>query len=247
MGLPLRVRAERAIVSFFRASGKGRDGWLRLLFDAQPLSADLLLRGYQLGMFPFPDSDEMLRWRLPEERAVVVLNKLRFGRHLVRDIRRKDFEVTFNQDFEGVVRGCAQKTESRPETWITEELIDCYLELHRLGCAHSAEARQDGKVVGGAFGVGVGGYFCADSLFFRVPGASKVALAYLAEALRRQRFELLDLQYPKPFSERFGAVTMDPEQFGKALLEAQCARVTFEPPEPFTFDPKAVMRELGTK
>ena len=247
MSLPLRERAERAVSRMIAASGKGLGGWLRLVFDAQPVDAQLLWHGYQMGLFPFPDSDGVLRWRAPEERAAVILKQLRFGRHLTADIRRGLFEVTFDSDFEAVVRSCAEKTEGRPDTWITEDLIQPYLRMHQMGCAHCVEVRKDNELVGGVFGVAVGGYFCADSMFHRVPSASKVALGYLAEALRRQGFVLLDLQYPKPFSTRFGATTMDKAEFNRQLLEAQCANITFKVPEPFSFDPKAVMRELGTK
>ena len=247
MKIPPKIRAEQALSKMIAASGKGLDGWMRLVFDSQPVDTRLIWHGYQLGLFPFPDSDDVLRWRAPGERAAVVLNMLRFGRHLVSDIRRGTFEVAFDKDFEAVVRGCAEKTEGRPDTWLTEDLIQSYLKLHEMGCAHSAEARKDGELVGGAFGVAVGGYFCADSLYYRVPSASKVALAHLAEALRRQGFGLLDLQYPKKFSTRYGAITMKKAEFNRQLVLAQCKNVTFVAPEPFEFDPKAVMRELGTK
>ncbi len=155
-------------------------------------------------------------------RAVMPLDE-RF--HVPRSLRRVlnagHFEVRINADFAGVLEGCATRGWSyRSETWITPEVAQLYLSLHRYGFAHSFETWQGDELAGGILGVALGAAFIGDSMFYRIPHASKVALVRLVEYLRARGFELFDVQVQNPHLARFGAVEVDPLEFRRSLLEA---------------------------
>jgi leucyl/phenylalanyl-tRNA--protein transferase len=159
---------------------------------------------YRRGVFPMYDSQtHRMLWFQPDPRTVIPLDGFHLSRSLAKTIRRGLFTVTINQDFEGVMRGCADRPEG---TWISEAFIVVYGTLHRLGRAHSVEVWREDRLVGGTYGVALGGAFMAESMFHRETDASKVALAALVSRLREREFTLLDVQYLTPHLQSLGAV-----------------------------------------
>lgn len=167
------------------------------------LSPSLLRLAYAQGYFPMPhpDTGEIL-WFHPDPRAVLPLDGFHCSRSLARTMKRVPFEVTLDRDFDAVMAACG----AREETWITQEFKDAYGALHREGDAHSLEVRLDGRLVGGVYGVALGGAFFAESMFHTVTDASKVALFHLVAHLRRQGFGLLEVQFLTPHLASLGVV-----------------------------------------
>jgi leucyl/phenylalanyl-tRNA--protein transferase len=159
---------------------------------------------YRHGIFPMGSSeDSFVSWHLPDPRAILPLDGFHVSHSLARKIRRRAFEVRINADFEGVMRACADRPEG---TWISEDFVRVYCELHRRGKAHSVETWRDGTLVGGVYGVALGGAFMAESMFHRETDASKVALAALVERLKERGYVLCDVQYMTPHLRSLGAV-----------------------------------------
>lgn len=162
------------------------------------------------------DEDGAIGWYSPNLRAIFPLDGFRIPRSLGKVLRRGKFETRFDTSFEEVMRGCA----SRDPTWISEELIDAYCRLHRLGLAHSVEAWCDGILAGGLYGVALGGAFMGESMFTRIPDASKVCLVALVERLRSSGFVLLDSQTPTEHLEKFGQVLVPRAEYLARLRDA---------------------------
>lgn len=169
-------------------------------------------------------SEEVFTWHCPEPRAILPLDGFHVSRSLRRTERRAGFEVSFDRDFAGVMRGCAA---GRP-VWINEDFHRIYGELHRKGGAHSVEVWKDGGLVGGTYGVQVGAAFCAESKFHRVTDASKVALHALVERLRERRFLVLDVQYVTPHLETLGAVEIPAVEYLRLLKRARGLKRRFD-------------------
>ena len=182
------------------------------------LTPDGVLLAYSHGIFPMADerSGEVL-WFRPDPRAVIPLDGFHVSRSLARPIRRGAFEIRVDTDFDGVMRGCAERAEG---TWISERFVKVYGALHRAGAAHSVEAWRDGRLVGGTYGLALGGAFMAESMFHRERGASKVALAALVHRLRERGFILLDVQYLTPHLESLGAVEISRQEYERRLERA---------------------------
>ncbi len=181
------------------------------------IESDLLLAAYAAGYFPMADaSDGSIRWYSPDPRAIVPLNAFKISRSLRQTISKQVFAMRLNTFFEKVIRACAERTE----TWISEGIIQSYLQLHRKGYAHSVETWRDGQLVGGLYGVALGAAFFGESMFSRARDASKVALVYLVDHLRRNEFELLDTQFLTPHLARFGAVEISRERYLPLLVNA---------------------------
>lgn len=176
-----------------------------------------VLAAYWQGIFPWPiqvdDEEEVLGWFCPEPRAVIPPNKMTLSRRLQRKIRTGRFQVTSNEAFDAVIAGCASPRSGQDGTWITAELIECYRELHEMGFVHSVEVWESDVLVGGVYGLAIGGYFSAESMFHRVSDASKVALAVLGRHLVRQGFMLWDIQQNSEHCSRLGAIEMPREEF----------------------------------
>jgi leucyl/phenylalanyl-tRNA--protein transferase len=189
------------------------------------LNADLLLRAYAAGVFPMADSadaDEVF-WVDPQERGIIPLDSFHLSRRLRRTVREAPFEIYCDRNFVGVMQSCAAATGDRPKTWINEEIVAAYAELHGRGHAHSIETWLGGELVGGLYGVNLGGAFFGESMFSRVTDASKVALADLVARLRLGGFALLDVQFVTPHLARFGAVAVPRNRYRKLLGEALAA------------------------
>ncbi len=169
---------------------------------ARPMiDSDLLLQAYRLGVFPMAMETGEIRWFSPDPRAILPLETFHVPHGLKRERRAARIEIRINTRFEEVIRACAE----RPDTWINGEIIESYARLHKLGAAHSVEAWLANELVGGLYGVAIGGAFFGESMFHRVTGASKIALWALVEHLRERRFALLDTQWLTPHLQQFGA------------------------------------------
>ncbi len=177
------------------------------------LTPAVLEYAYRNGRFPMPDWQGTMRWYQPDPRAVLPLDKFHASRSLKRTLRSKIFEITFDKDFVGVMKGCA----NRKSTWITEEFYSGYTALHRLGKAHSVEVWRDGKLVGGTYGVHLGGAFFAESKFHTETDASKVALAKLVEHLNERGFALLEVQFLTDHLKQFGVIEIPDEEYLQRL------------------------------
>ena len=186
------------------------------------ITPELLLRAYAGGIFPMADSadDPDLFWVEPDRRGVFPLDGFHLPRRLARTVRSDRFAVTCDTDFEAVIEGCAAPAEDRPSTWINAEIRRLYGELFRLGHVHTVEVREDGGLVGGLYGVRLGGAFFGESMFSRATDASKVALVHLVARLRLGGFVLLDAQFVTDHLARFGAVDLARATYRRRLTAA---------------------------
>jgi leucyl/phenylalanyl-tRNA--protein transferase len=189
------------------------------------LRPGLLLEAYRKGVFPWYSEETPVLWWSPDPRAIFELDGLRVSRRLARTLHSGRFVVTFDRDFSGVLKGCADRPGEG--TWITPAMARAYNELHRLGWAHSVEAWHQGQLAGGLYGVAVGGLFAGESMFTRVRDASKVALAHLVEHLRRQGFQLFDIQFRTEHTTRLGAVEIPRAEYLARLRRALDCPVRF--------------------
>ncbi|MEO1038324.1 MAG: leucyl/phenylalanyl-tRNA--protein transferase [Pseudomonadota bacterium] len=181
-----------------------------------------LLACYARGVFPMAEARDDPRIFLlnPDERGVIPLDAFHIPRSLARAVKRETFDITVNQSFEDVVAACAEPAPGRDETWINEPIERLYREMHAQGHAHSIEARRDGRLVGGLYGVTLGGAFFGESMFSLEADASKVALVHLVARLKAGRFALLDTQFITSHLERFGAVTVERRAYLRTLTAA---------------------------
>lgn len=191
---------------------------------SRAIDPDFLLMAYCSGFFPMADPKTgEIGWFSPDPRAIFELDEFHVPRSLRLVIKKNLFEVRVNTSFEQVVRGCAE----REETWISEDIIRSYVELHRLGFAHSVESWSAGSLVGGLYGVAIGGAFFGESMFSRQKDASKVALVHLVERMEVRGFELLDTQWITPHLKMFGAKEISREEYLKRLRHAIKKKCTF--------------------
>lgn len=189
-----------------------------LLAVGGDLSVPRLLAAYRAGIFPWPHRGMPLLWFSPDPRMVLYPGQIKLARSLKQIIRRGDFEIRLDTAFAQVMTGCATAKRKGPRgTWITKPMIKAYTELHELGAAHSAEAWQEGKLVGGLYGVSLGGVFFGESMFALVPDASKVAFATLVAQLVAWGFGMIDCQTHTAHLERFGAALIPRRRFLQEL------------------------------
>jgi leucyl/phenylalanyl-tRNA---protein transferase len=182
------------------------------------LTVPRLLLAYRSGIFPW--TVEPVSWWSPNPRAVFELDGFHVSRTLAKVIRKGVFEITTDRAFRHVMQACAAPARGRRKTWISAEFIEAYTELHERGHAHSLECWQAGQLVGGVYGVAIGGFFAGESMFHRVSNASKVALFHLVERLRQQGFTLFDIQMLTPATEQLGGVTIARDEYLRRLAEA---------------------------
>ena len=186
------------------------------------IPVELLLRAYRGGVFPMADhrSDPEVYWVEPRERAIIPLDGFRLSKSLKKTLRQDRFRVTCNADFAGVIAECAAPREEHAESWISHRIEASYNALHLAGHAHSIECWQDGELVGGLYGIALGGAFFGESMFSRARDASKVALVHLVERLRAGGFVLLDTQMSTGHLARFGVVEIPRSAFERRLAVA---------------------------
>jgi len=188
------------------------------------LGTERLLAAYRAGIFPW--TIHPLTWWSPDPRAVFELDGFHVPQSLARVIRQGRFEVTVDQSFPEVMEGCAASTPERRDSWVTKEFIEAYTRLHRQGHAHSVECRLKGELVGGIYGVAIGGLFAGESMFHRVNDASKVALHHLVGRLRRRGFALFDIQMVTPATQPLGAIEISRREYLRRLsaaVEIKCS------------------------
>jgi leucyl/phenylalanyl-tRNA--protein transferase len=180
-----------------------------------------LLEAYRLGIFPWFSGDEPILWWSPDPRLVLDLDDFRISRSLHKTLKKKIFRVTFDQAFAEIIRACAAVSrDGQSGTWITEDMQEAYVELHKLGYAHSVETWFAGELAGGLYGVSLGKAFFGESMFHRRADASKVALAALVERLKSWNFHFIDAQMTTAHLLRLGAKELPRRVFLKRLREA---------------------------
>jgi leucyl/phenylalanyl-tRNA---protein transferase len=180
------------------------------------IPSELLLQGYRLGVFPMAMENGTIEWFSPDPRAILPLDDFHVPHALQRILRKKVFEIKIDNQFAEVIKACA----AREDTWINREIIESYTRLHELGFAHSVEAWAGGKLVGGLYGVAIGGAFFGESMFHRVTDASKIALVALVEHLRARKFDVLDTQWLTPHLQQFGGTEISRSHYLRLLQRA---------------------------
>lgn len=188
-----------------------------------------LLDFYAQGAFPMADSREARGFRLyqPKIRAILPLDPFHVPKNLAKLYRQEPFKIRINTAFQAVITACAEPRAERPDTWINDDIIGLYCDMHAHGHAHSVECWQDGTLVGGLYGVQIGGAFFGESMFSRTSNASKIALVALAERLNAQGFELLDAQYHNPHLEQFGLLEIPHAEYMERLETAMAKPCRF--------------------
>ena len=189
------------------------------------LPVDLLVSAYASGWFPMAVGPGDIRWFSPDPRGIIPLETFHVSRRLARVLRRGDFDVRIDHRFEEVIRACAiaERDPDDAGTWIDDEILESYCALHRAGFAHSVEIWREGRLVGGLYGVALGGVFFGESMFHRATDASKVALVALIERLRTRGFGLLDTQWVTEHLRQFGAIEIPRAEYLR-LLETNLQR-----------------------
>src|SRR5687767_10013237 len=170
-----------------------------------------------------------IRWFSPDPRAIIPLDTFHLSRRLARVFRRGEFQIEINRDFPAVIRGCAEaaRGDEEPGTWIDDNILESFTALHEAGYAHSVEAWKDGALVGGLYGVALGGAFFGESMFHRATDASKVALVALVNRLRARGFVLLDTQWVTAHLQQFGAIEIPRPEYLRRLDESLKVEVSF--------------------
>jgi len=186
------------------------------------ITPQVLLKAYAVGIFPMAESaeDPGLYWIEPELRGILPLDGFHLPRRLRRTVAGGAFEIRIDHDFEAVIDGCAAPAAGRRKTWINERIRRLYGELFELGHCHTVETWQDGRLVGGLYGIAIGAAFFGESMFSRARDASKVALVHLVGRLRAGGFQLLDTQFTTQHLKQFGAIDVDRRHYHRLLERA---------------------------
>ncbi|PRX31960.1 leucyl/phenylalanyl-tRNA--protein transferase [Meinhardsimonia xiamenensis] len=211
---------------------------------AQVLTPELMLSAYASGIFPMAEdrASAELFWVDPRRRGIIPLDGFHISRSLRRRMLKGGYEIAVNRDFTATVAACAD----RPETWINAELESLYAALHARGFAHSLEVWQEGRLVGGVFGIALGGAFFGESMFSRVTDASKIALAYLVDRLGRAGFTLFDTQFLTEHLASLGGIEISRAEYRRRLAEALTVEADFTAPEPIPAPQEVVQRITQT-
>ncbi len=189
------------------------------------IPSGILLGAYSIGYFPMAGPDNNIGWYSPDPRTIIPLDRYNIPRSTRQLIKKGEFRINIDTSFESVIRGCA----GREETWINEDIIESYLELFKLGYAHSVESYDLEGLAGGLYGVALGGAFFGESMFSLRSGASKVALAFLIDFLVDRGFTLLDTQYITPHLQMFGAMEIPRSEYIHLLRKSSEAPAQFHP------------------
>jgi len=185
------------------------------------LSVNRVMQGYAKGIFPWYKEEDPILWWSPNPRFVLHIDDLHISKSLQKTIKKNIYTVKFNVNFEQVIKECAQaKREDQEGTWITNDMIEAYCELHSAGHAHSFESYLDGELVGGGYGVVIGDIFCGESMFAKKNDASKVAFVSLVKHLKKQGFKLIDSQIHTPHLESFGSKHITRDEYLQYVKEA---------------------------
>ncbi len=191
------------------------------------LTPDDLIYGYINGIFPMADATGQIFWYSPDPRAVIPLDSYKVQKSLRPVLNKNTFEIRYDTAFEAVITQCSKPRNDDPDTWISDEIIDAYTNLHKLGFAHSVEAYFNNKLVGGLYGVSIGSAFFGESMFHLLPNASKVAFHHLIRILRTNDYQLLDTQFINDNVRRFGAVEIAKTEYMIKLKRALAKKSVF--------------------
>jgi leucyl/phenylalanyl-tRNA--protein transferase len=184
------------------------------------LSTERVLLAYKSGIFPWFNPDEPILWWAPSSRMVLFFEDLIISKSMRNILNRNVFKVTFNEDFKAVISNCRSiKREGQNGSWISDEMIEAYCNLNKLGIAKSVEVWQNDQLVGGLYGIDLGNIFCGESMFSKVSNASKVAFISLANELKKDNYKVLDCQVYNEHLESLGCNEIDREDFMKILKE----------------------------
>ncbi len=206
---PIRFLGEA--LDFPPPESSGPEG---LLAAGGDLSPERLLLAYRSGIFPWFNDDSLILWWSPDPRMVLFPDRLKVSRSMSRILQRGDFAITKNQCFTEVIRACAHiRRKGEPGTWITEQMVEAYIELHRLGHAVSYEAWQGDQLAGGLYGVELGRIFCGESMFSKVSNASKAAFIFMVREQAEQGCQLIDCQMYTPHLASLGAAPLPRAEF----------------------------------
>ncbi|MBY5837693.1 leucyl/phenylalanyl-tRNA--protein transferase [Rhizobium leguminosarum] len=186
------------------------------------ITPDILLRAYSIGLFPMAESadDPEIFWVEPELRGVLLLDHFHVSKSLAKAVRKKPFEIRFDYAFDQVIAACAEETSGRPSTWINKTIRSLYATLFDMGHAHTVEAWEGDKLVGGLYGVSLGSAFFGESMFSRRTDASKICLVHLVDRLRERGFTLLDTQFTTEHLKTFGAIDVPKADYAAMLAAA---------------------------
>jgi leucyl/phenylalanyl-tRNA--protein transferase len=191
------------------------------------LTPSILLSAYCQGWFPMADEDGTVYWYDPDPRTILPLDGFHISWSLARRLRRGGFDIRYDTAFRQVMAACAAPAPGREETWISDEFIDVYTQLHEAGFAHSVEVWTKGELVGGVYGVSIGGLYAGESMFSRRTNASKIALVHLVERLNGNGFSLFDVQFTTDHLKRLGAIEIPRNQYKERLAHALTLDVQF--------------------
>lgn len=185
---------------------------------APTLTPEILMRAYSMGVFPMAEAQDAteLFWLDPQQRGILPLDGFRISRSLAKRLRAKPFDITVDTAFDRVIKGCA----ARPETWINDQIFDLFCQLHHQGHAHTVEVWEGHALVGGVYGLALGGVFCGESMFSTRKDASKVALAYLVDRLRIGGFALFDTQFITAHLQSLGGIEISRFEYRRRLNAA---------------------------
>ena len=186
------------------------------------ITPDVLLKAYACGIFPMAESasDPGLYWIEPDRRGVIPLDRFHVSSRLARTVRSDRYEIRVDRDFDGVIAGCAAPARGRRKTWINARIRRLYSELFRIGRCHTVEVYEDGRLVGGLYGVRLGGAFFGESMFHTERDASKVALVHLTARMIKGGFRLLDTQFVTDHLKNFGAIEVPRRHYHRLLEDA---------------------------
>ena len=193
------------------------------------INEEQILKAYSMGVFPMSENydDPEIYWINPKKRGIIPIYDFRISKSLKKIIKKKVFNVTFNKNFTEVINCCAKKTKKRSNTWISKNIINLYLNLHRLGHAHSVEVWYKEKLVGGLYGVTLGSVFFGESMFSEVSNSSKISLVYLIALLRAKKFKLLDTQFINPHLKTLGAIEISRKNYLELLSKGLKKTIDF--------------------
>jgi leucyl/phenylalanyl-tRNA--protein transferase len=199
--------------------------------SAENITPEIILKAYISGIFPMgdPDAEDELNWYSPEWRGIIPLDKFKIPKNLGKLYKKNKFRIIVNKNFEEVIKQCASLNNRRTSGtgWITPQIVELYVELHKMGFAHSVETYFEGKLVGGLYGITINGAYFGESMFTKVTDASKVALVYTVERLNERGFKLLDTQFINQHLLQFGAIEISKEEYMKKLEEALQVKTSF--------------------
>ena len=204
--------------SFPSLDGLDDDGLVAISRDVTPES---VLSAYRQGIFPWYGELDPVLWWSPNPRCIIRPEEVVVSKSMRSILRNKPFQITINQSFKKVIRACSEPRKNDPRTWLLPEMIDTYIELHKMGWAHSIEVHSNNKLVGGFYGLAIGKYFAGESMFSRQSNASKIALIVFCQYCQEYDIPFIDCQIPNPHLISLGAIELGRSKFLKTLKKVQ--------------------------